>query len=122
QRFQREIESIAGHLQEIGVAALQSAQPGVLQLLVAPQDGEPFRVVTEHVSAPRRGGGKVEQRAVGVENAGADPVQLLASHRVLPARCTWDTAPPASATADDRVTRCRRRAKTAPVQTVVAAT
>jgi hypothetical protein len=76
ERPQREIERLAGHLPEIGMPALQRAQPGVLQLLVAPQQGEPLGVVGEHLAAARRRRREVEQRAVGVEDAGPDPGEI----------------------------------------------
>ena len=67
-----EVERIAGDLPEVGVAVLQAAQPGVLKLLVAPQRRQAHALFRRHVVAPRRGGSEVEQRSIGVENAGAD--------------------------------------------------
>jgi hypothetical protein len=75
ERLQREIERVRGHLHEIGVAPLCRAQPGVLNLLVAPQRGEAVRRLGGHVHAGAGCGGKVEQRAVGVEHARLDAGQ-----------------------------------------------
>ena len=45
------VERVAGDLPEIRVASLSSAQPRVLQLLVAPEGREPVDVVAERVAA-----------------------------------------------------------------------
>ena len=49
--LERKIKGIAGDLPEIDVPALQPAQPGILQLLIAPHSREPIDLVTEHVAA-----------------------------------------------------------------------
>src|SRR6185312_6193973 len=72
ERLERVIERVARDLPEIGVPALQRAQPGVLKLLVAPQRRQRGEIVTERVAALCRRGGVVEQRAVSVEDAGAN--------------------------------------------------
>ncbi len=75
QAFQGEIERVAGHLPEVGVAVLERAQPGVLELLVAPERGQRRAAILRHVGAARRGGGEVEQGAVGVEDAGLNAIE-----------------------------------------------
>ena len=75
EALEGEIERIAGDLPEVGVAVLERAQPGVLDLLVAPERGQRGALFLRNVGAARRGGGEVEQGAVGVEDAGADVLQ-----------------------------------------------
>ena len=75
EAFEGEIERLAGHLPEIGVTVLERAQPSVLKLLVAPQRRQRRALVGWNVGAARRGGGEVEQRAIGVEDAGADALE-----------------------------------------------
>jgi hypothetical protein len=70
QRLQREVESVPGDLPEIRVPALHGAQPGILQLLVAPERGQFVDAVPEHIAAAPGRSGKIEQRPVGVEDAG----------------------------------------------------
>ena len=80
QRLQRIIERIAGHLPEIGVPVLRGPQPAVLQLLVAPEGGQPLGLVAEPVATAGGGRGVVEQRAIGVEHAGLDAGKSCVSH------------------------------------------
>ena len=64
------------------MATLQRAQPGVLQLLVAPQRGQPLGVAAEHVAAASRGRGEIEHRAIGVEDARPDPGKSCLGHQI----------------------------------------
>ena len=77
EAFEGEVERLACHLPEIGVAVLERAQPRVLKLLVTPQRGQRRAPIRWNIVAARRGGREVEQRAVGVENAGADALQAF---------------------------------------------
>ena len=54
QRLQGEVECIAGDLPEIRVPALDRPQPGILQLLVAPERGQLFDGVSQDVAAASR--------------------------------------------------------------------
>jgi hypothetical protein len=72
ETVEREIQRVAGDLPEVGVTALQRTQPRVLQLLVAPQRGQRRAPARLDLGAGRGRRGEVEQRAVGVENAGAN--------------------------------------------------
>jgi hypothetical protein len=83
QGLQRVVERIARDLPEVGMPSLQRAQPGVLQLLVAPQRGHRGSLVAEDIDAACRRGGEVEHRAVGVEDAGFHDQQVL-RHRLAP--------------------------------------
>ena len=69
---ERIVERIAGHLPEIGMAAHQRPQPGVLQLLAAPQLGQSIGPLAELGTQTCDRGVHVEQRAVGIEHAGFD--------------------------------------------------
>ena len=83
ETVERVVEGIARHLPEVGVPALGSAQPGVLQLLVTPQGGDGLDRVAEHVAACARCRCDVEQSAIGVEHAGGDPGQRAVRHVLL---------------------------------------
>src|SRR5262249_29874920 len=83
KRLQGEIEGIARDLPEIGMAPLKRAQPGVLQLLVAPEGRQLVDAIPQHVPAPSCRGCKVEYRAIGVKDAGLYRVQgTLRGHRL----------------------------------------
>jgi hypothetical protein len=77
ERLEREIEGVAGHLPEVGVAVLQAAQPSVLELLVAPERRQRRALVLGNVGCPRGRRSEVEQRAIGVENTGANALKTL---------------------------------------------
>ena len=72
ERFEGEVEGIAGHRPEVGVAPSGGAEPRVLQLLVAPECGQAVRICAELVPAGIRRRSEVEERAIGVEHAGTD--------------------------------------------------
>jgi hypothetical protein len=93
QCLQREIESIAGNLPEIRVPALQRTKPGILQLLVAPQRGQLVDAVPEHVTTALGRSGKIEQRAVGIEDAGlhAEQRSLVHADYLTYAHLQWFT-------------------------------
>ena len=63
------IERLAGHLPEFRVRAHGIAQPGVLDLLGAPQIGQRVGFGPDQRAMPRDRRIEVEQRAVGVEHA-----------------------------------------------------
>jgi hypothetical protein len=56
-------------------SVFEAAQPCLLELLVAPQRDQRRPPILRNVSAARGGGGEVEQRAIGVEDADADALQ-----------------------------------------------
>jgi len=80
QRRQGEVECVAGDLPEVGVSAGEPAQPGVLQLLLAPEFGQALPVVAKFVAGAARRAVEIEKRSVGVENAGCDAVEGLIVH------------------------------------------
>src|SRR5260370_22478661 len=80
QRLQCEIESIGGDLPEIRVPALERPQPGVLQLLLAPERGQLVDAFAEHVAAAFRGGSKIKQRSICIEDAGLHADQSCVAH------------------------------------------
>src|SRR6185312_15993998 len=81
--FHRMVERLAGHLPEIGMAAMGGAPEAILHLLVAPQGGERRRAVAQHIGAAGRRRTVVEQRAIGIEHASLDPVETV-RHSSLP--------------------------------------
>ena len=66
-----EAQAGAGQVPERPVLAAHRAQPGVLDLLVAPQHGEPVPVTGEELFGQQPDAVDVEQRAVRVEQHGA---------------------------------------------------
>jgi hypothetical protein len=72
-----EIKGVRSDLPEIRMTPLGCAEPRVLKLLVPPQADQPLGVLAEVVaeSACRRG--KVEQRPVGIEDAGLCGAEAL---------------------------------------------
>jgi hypothetical protein len=80
QRLQREVESIPGDLPEIRVPALDGPQPGILQLLVTPEGGQLVDGIPKHIAAALGGSGKIEQRPIGVEDAGLHADQRCVAH------------------------------------------
>jgi hypothetical protein len=72
QRFQGEVERIAGDLPEIRVLPLERAQPSVLKLLLAPECVQPVELVAQHVAASRCRRSVVEECPISVEDVGAD--------------------------------------------------
>ena len=69
------VESVARHLPEISMPSLRGAQPGILQLFVSPEFRKPLDVIAQCIAALFGSGPKVEERAIGVENAGAHPAK-----------------------------------------------
>ena len=67
---QREAQGLTGHQPEVLVAAHQRAQPRVLELLLAPEQGQRLRV-RGHRARRLHDRVDVEQRPVGVEDEGA---------------------------------------------------
>ena len=62
------------------MSAGESAQPGVLQLLLAPEFGQGLPVVAKFVAGGARCAVEIEEGSVGVENAGFDAVEGLIVH------------------------------------------
>ena len=77
EAVEREVERVAGDPPEIGIAALQGSEPGILQLLVAPQRRQRCALLRREVIAALGGGGEIEQSTIGVENAGADSFETM---------------------------------------------
>jgi hypothetical protein len=80
QRLQREVERIPGDLPEIRMPALDGPQPGILQLLVTPERGQLVDAVPEHIAAALGRSGKIEQRSIGVEDAGLHADERCVAH------------------------------------------
>src|SRR6266478_6231921 len=85
-------DPVPGELAEIRVPALHGAKPGILQLLVTPERGQFVDAVPEHIAAAPGRSGKIEQRPVGVEDAGlhADQRSLLHA-RHLTREQSWNS-------------------------------
>ncbi len=83
-RVHGEVEGVAGDLPEVGMDAHEAAQPGVFELLVAPQVGQCLARLPERASQARRRRMDVEQGSVGVEDAGADVADAGVAHLASP--------------------------------------
>src|SRR5712692_9699322 len=62
------------------MTSLKRPKPGILQLFVAPERGEPIGIIPENIAAALRSGGEIEQGSVGVEDAGLDSSERVLGH------------------------------------------
>src|SRR6266511_2423699 len=72
ERLHREVERVRRHVPEVGVPAHEAPEPGVLELLRAPELGERLPLRPERLLRALRGARDVEQRAIRVEHDRAD--------------------------------------------------
>ena len=77
------VECIARDLPEVRMTLHQTAQPGVLELLVAPQAGDRVRLLAQPPAQARGRRVNVEKCAVGVEDAGLDAVEGAGAHPLV---------------------------------------
>lgn len=68
-RVQREVESLAGHLPEVHLPALDGSQPTILKLLFTPKRIYLIEVLPKDIPAARSCRSVVEQSPVSVKNA-----------------------------------------------------
>src|ERR1700684_833418 len=80
-RRHREVEGIARHLPEISVMSRETSQPGVLQLLRAPQLGERLPSFSERILGGAGRAVNVEQSTVGVEHTRFNARKPWSIHR-----------------------------------------
>src|SRR5581483_5645182 len=59
---------------------LNTPEPCILKLFVAPQRVQPIELVAKQVAAARRRGGEIEQSAVRIENACPNSLQASYGH------------------------------------------
>lgn len=75
--FERVIKRVAGDLPEVGVPTHQAAQPGVLQLLAAPQYRNLCCGCTDALTMTVHSRMHIEQCAVGIEDTSAGALQSI---------------------------------------------
>ena len=79
-RVQREVESLAGHLPEVHVPALDGSQPTILKLFFTPKRIDLIEVLPKDIPAARSCRSVVEQSPVSVKNACTNAFQAISGH------------------------------------------